>query len=249
MSVIVTGGTRGIGAGITKALCDSGALLTIGYQSDHQAAEKFTGELESCAGEVHAVSTDLTTMDGAITIVESALERYSIVDTLVSNMGPFLWRRISNTTPEEWDRMIAANLSSHFYLVSNLLPVMHENNKGNFIFIGGVGSGFITGHPLASAYNSAKVALAEFMRTLAIEEGPNGIRSNMIAPGIIDNGEYTDSYKERIPDEIPLRTIGEPDDIANAVKWLLSSESRYVNGSIIDVSGGYHLTINRNMID
>ncbi len=240
MSVIITGATRGIGAGIALYLSNLGAKLTLGYLENDEPALELKKKSKS---DIALYKGDLTSPDGAAGIVKTAIGRYGRVDALISNLGPFLWREISEMSPDEWDNMIKANLSSHFYLVSELLPGMRERKQGSFIFIGGIGSGLITGHPRASAYNAAKVGLAEFMRSLAVEEGPNGIRANMIAPGIIDNGEYTDGYKERIVDEIPLRYVGQPSDIASTVAWLLSGESAYITGSIIDVSGGYHLTM------
>jgi len=243
MSVIITGATRGIGAGIALKLARLGASLTLGYLDRDDQALSFKASLERENPNILLHKGDLTTATGAGGIVRAAIARYGRVDALVSNMGPFLWKSIAETSQQEWDHMIAANLSSHFYLVSQLLGAMRERGWGNFVFIGGVGSGQVTGHPRAAAYNAAKVGLAEFMRTLAIEEGPNGIRSNMIAPGVIDNGEYTDGFKERIVGDIPLGYVGQPDDIANAVAWLLSSDSGYVSGAIIDVSGGYHLTM------
>jgi 3-oxoacyl-[acyl-carrier protein] reductase len=243
MSVIITGATRGIGAGIASMLASRGVRLTLSYLSKDKEANALREQLEKYRAQVVLFKGDISNPQTAKALIETASEKYGRVDALVGNLGPFLWREIADTSVDEWNQIIGANLSAQFYLVRELIHGMRERGFGNFIFIGGVGSGQITGHPRASAYNTAKVALAEFMRTLAIEEGPNGIRANIIAPGIIDNGEYTEGFKERIVNEIPLRYVGQPEDIANAVIWLLSPESRYVNGAMIDVSGGYHLTI------
>jgi len=241
MSIIITGATRGIGAGIAAQLASRGARLTLGYLERDEPALALKENLENEGAHVALFKGDLATIEGAKGIVAVAEEAYGRVDALVSNLGPFLWKPIAEMSPREWDRMIQVNLSAHFYLVRELLEGMRERGCGDFIFIGGVGSGLVTGHPRASAYNAAKVGLAEFMKTLAVEEGPMGIRANMIAPGIIDNGEYTEGFKKRIVDEIPLGYIGRPTDIVHAVAWLLSPESAYVTGSVIDVSGGYHL--------
>ncbi len=242
-SVIITGATRGIGVGIANELARLGARLTLGYLENDDAAHELKQQLSEKFHTPALFKGDLTSPEGASGIVKSAMDAFGRVDALVSNLGPFLWKLITEMSVDEWDHMVRANLSAHFFLVRELLPHMHERNEGNFVFIGGVGSGQITGHPRSSAYNSAKVGLAEFVRTLAIEEGPHGIRANMIAPGVIDNGEYTDGFKERIVEEIPLGYIGEPEDIGKAVAWLLSPDSRYVTGAIIDISGGYHLTM------
>jgi len=243
LSVIITGATRGIGVGISGKLSALGAKLTLAYIEHDQHALNLEAELTATNPHVTIFKGDLTDPPAVKGLVEYALDKFGHVDALVSNMGPFLWRSVGEMSVGDWDYMVKANLSAHFYLVRELLPSMKKRGHGSFVFIGGVASGLIIGHPRATAYNSAKVGLAEFMRGLAIEEGPNGIRSNMITPGIIDNGEYTDSFKDRIVEEIPLRYIGQPTDIANAVAWLLSPESHYINGAIIDVSGGYHLTI------
>ena len=242
-SVIITGATRGIGVGIAEKLSSMGASLTLGYLENDITASQLEEKLSETNLNVTLFKADLTDPSGAAGIVAHANDKFGQVDALVSNLGPFLWRAVSEMSVDEWDGMIKANLSAHFYLVRELLPIMHKRKAGNFIFIGGVASGSIIGHPNATAYNSAKVGLAEFMRGLAIEEGPNGIRSNMIAPGIIDNGDYTYGFKERIINEIPAGYVGQPSDIANAVEFLLSPDSGYITGSVLDVSGGYHLRI------
>lgn len=241
LSIIITGATRGIGAGIAEKLSLLAASLTLGYIESDDTASALLGKLKKNNPNVIIHKGDLSTQEGARGIASAAFENFGRVDVLVSNLGPFLYRDIFETSVDEWDLMIATNLSSHFYLVKELLPGMRERSKGNFIFIGGTGSGQVTGHPKSAAYNAAKVGLAEFMKSLAVEEASNGIRSNMIAPGVIDNGEYSNGFRDRIVKEIPMCKIGEPADIANAVAWLISEESRYVTGTVIDVSGGYHL--------
>jgi len=241
MRIIITGATKGIGAGIAWVLASRGASLVLGYLSDDKSANSLVENLGEFKTKIYQFKKDTTDFSGARAIVEFANEKLGGVDALVSNLGPFLFRSIADTSHEDWDKMIRANLSSHFYIVKNLLPEMRERKKGDLIFIGGVGSGTVSGHPMASAYNAAKTGLAEFVKTLAFEEGPNGIRANMIAPGIIDNGEYSEGFRERMPSEIPLRRIGAPEDIGNAVAFLLAPESGYITGAIIDVSGGYHI--------
>jgi 3-oxoacyl-[acyl-carrier protein] reductase len=239
-SIIITGATRGIGAGITRELAKRGARLTLGYLDMDDPALKLKDELEKHT-RVVLHKGDTTTPEGAEAIVKTAIETYGEVNALVSNLGPFLYKSIEEMDMHDWDKMIRSNLSAHFYLVKHLLPSMRTAGDGHFIFIGGVGSSLIMGHPKGSAYNAAKTGLAEFMRTLAVEEAPHGVRANMICPGIIDNGEYSENFRNRIVADIPLGYIGEPQDIANAVAFLLSPESRYITGAIIDVSGGYHL--------
>lgn len=241
LSVVITGATRGIGAGIAEMLSNLGAKLTIGHLERDEPALELLNKLKKNNPNVILHKCDLSTPDGARAIIEAANREFGKVDVLVSNLGPFLYRSIDETTIEEWDLMVATNLSTHFYLVRELLNGMRERKYGNFIFIGGVDSGQVRGHRKSAAYSAAKTGLADFMKSLTAEEAGNGIRSNMIAPGIIDNGEYSNGFRERIVTEIPMGYIGEPSDIANAVAWLMSDESRYVTGTVIDVSGGFHI--------
>jgi NAD(P)-dependent dehydrogenase (short-subunit alcohol dehydrogenase family) len=241
LSVVITGATRGIGAGIAGKLAIHGAKLTIGYLEKDEPALALQKKLAKDNPNIALYKGDLSTPDGAQAIIETARKKFNRVDVLVSNLGPFLYRSIAETSIDEWDSIVASNLSAHFYLVKELLPEMKIRGKGNFIFIGGVDSGQVRGHRLSAAYSAAKTGLANFMKSLAAEEAINGIRSNMVAPGVIDNGEYSDGFRERIVKEIPMGYIGKPEDIANAVMWLMSDESSYVNGAVIDVSGGYHI--------
>jgi 3-oxoacyl-[acyl-carrier protein] reductase len=96
----------------------------------------------------------------------------------------------------------------------------------------------IAANPSTAHYAAAKAALAILMRTVAVEEGPNGIRANMVCPGFIDSGNYSDEFREKAVAEIPLRRIGEPDDVAKPVCWLLTDEASYVTGAIINAGGG-----------
>ena len=241
LNVLITGATQGIGAGISLRLCELGANVMSGYLENDQTAGVLTLQAEGLKGKLSIFKRDTTTVKGAKEFIRAGIKKFKKVDALVSNLGPFLYRSIAETPVKEWDEMIVSNLSSHFYLAREILPHMKKWKKGSLVFIGGVGSGEVTGHPMAGAYNAAKVGLAEFMKTLAGEEAKNGIRSNMVAPGIIDNGEYSDGFRERIVGAIPMGYIGEPEDIAEAVAWLLSPGSSYVTGTVIDVSGGYHL--------
>ena len=241
LSVIITGATRGIGAGIAEKLSSHGANLTLGYLEKDESAHSLLKKLTKENPNIILHKDDMSTPDGARGITKAARDRFGRIDVLVSNLGPFLYRSIADTSTDEWDIMIASNLSAHFYLVKELLPEMTARGGGNFIFIGGVGSGEVRGHRMSAAYSAAKTGLANFMKSLAAEEAGHGIRSNMIAPGIIDNGEYSEGFRERIVNDIPLGYIGESSDIANVVAWLMSNESRYVTGTVIDVSGGYHI--------
>jgi 3-oxoacyl-[acyl-carrier protein] reductase len=240
LSVIVTAGTRGIGEGISRELARRGMSLTLSYLDRDEQALKVCHELEELT-TMQLYKGDLTSAEGAGELVRKAIEKFGKVDALVSNLGPFLYKSIVDTSVEEWDMMIKANLSSHFYLVKALLSHMRERKSGNFVFVGGVGNDLIKGHAKSSAYYAAKIGLGDFVRSLAIEEAGNGIRANMVSPGVIDNGEYSEGFRKRIIDEIPVGYMGEPKDIANMVGYLMSEEARYITGAIIDVSGGYHL--------
>ncbi|HKQ97027.1 MAG TPA: SDR family oxidoreductase, partial [Candidatus Polarisedimenticolia bacterium] len=166
-------------------------------------------------------------------------------DILVNNVGPFLEKPLAATTDEEWRRMIDGNLGSAFWCARAVLPGMRARRSGSIVNIGALNAEISPGmtHD-APAYSIAKTALMMLTRTLARAEGPNGIRVNAVGPGFIETESYADwspKEQERWRSQIPAGRFGRPEEVAEAVAWLVSDKATYVSGAILTVHGGLWL--------
>jgi 3-oxoacyl-[acyl-carrier protein] reductase len=179
-------------------------------------------------------------------MVQQGIAELGAIDVLVCNAAIRPHKSLSETSLEDWHRVMAVDLHSAFYLARAVVPGMKERGRGSIIALGGQSS--ITGRPNTAAVTAAKSGLLGLIRSLAAELGPFGIRANMVMPGFIDTerryAEWYPEFKERPPGapeqvkEIPLRRLGRPEDIADACVFLASEASSYVTGDTIRVMGG-----------
>ncbi len=237
---LVTGGTRGIGKGIATGLAREGARLAIAYRSNKAAAQNTLRQLQAEGVECFAVETDVTNPAKVNFLVETVLERYSRLDILVNNVGEFRWRLLGESTLEEWQEILASNLMSALYASKAALPTMRRQRWGRIINLGAVGAERAFGQAKISAYAAAKAAVVAFSRSLAIEEGKNGITVNVVNPSNLDEKELTLAEARRIRDA--RYPVGRPltgDDVAAAVNFFASEEADYITGQVLNVSGGW----------
>lgn len=239
---LVTGGTRGIGKGIATALGRGGARLAIAYRSNKAAAQNMLRQLQAEGCECFAVETDVTDPSKVNFLVETVLDRYGRLDILVNNVGEFRWRLLAESTLEEWREILNSNLLSVLYTTKAALPAMRRQRWGRIINLGAVGAERAFGQAKISAYAAAKAAVVAFSRSLAIEEGRNGITVNVVNPSNLDEKELTLDEARRIRDA--RYPVGRPltaEDVATAVKFFASEEADYVTGQVLNVSGGWLL--------
>jgi NAD(P)-dependent dehydrogenase (short-subunit alcohol dehydrogenase family) len=179
-------------------------------------------------------------------MVRQGIEELGAIDVLVCNAAIRPHKSITETTLEDWHRVMAVDLHSAFYLARVIVPGMKERKRGSIIALGGQSA--ITGRPNTAAVTAAKSGLLGLIRALAAELGPFGIRANMVVPGFIDTerryAEWYPEFQQRPPGapeqvkEIPLRRLGRSEDIADACVFLASEASSYVTGDTIRVMGG-----------
>jgi len=235
---LVTGGTRGIGLGIAERLAREDKTVVVNYHSNEAAAADALALLRPLCPAVMAVQADVAVPAAAQTLVEQVVSRFGRLDILVNNVGPFLVRSPFDTTVEEWRYILDANLSSAFYCAKFILPVMRRQGSGNIINLGSLNCETARGAPTTTAYNAAKAALVVLTKSLARTEGQHGIRVNMVNPGFMDTYATTASDREQMPAVIPLGRLGRPEDVAEAVSYLVSDAAAYVTGAVINVHGG-----------
>src|SRR6266699_3959353 len=248
-TALVTGASRGIGRATAAALARAGAHVLVHYGRSVRDAESLVVDIRSKGGRADAIRADLGTPEGATLL---AKEVRSIVgkqlDVLVSNAGISKAATIKDHTVEDFDNLFATNVRSPFFLVQQLLPVLHEGS--NIIVISSIGAHGAIGkpgldNPSILAYASTKGALETLVRKWAAILGPQGIRVNAVAPGVIDavmsNFTKTEGGRDATLGMQALRRIGRPEDVADVVAFLASDKARWITGASIPVDGGSKL--------
>ena len=237
-SAIITGGGSGIGFACAKLFSNEGAKVAIIGRRKNRL-ELAAKETE---GQVLPIVGDLTNDNDLDNLVSKTLNAFGKIDIVVNNGGIFAGSPIHETDDKEWDRIMNTNIKSAFQLTKRVLPHMIERRTGVFIHISSI-AGLIA-IPGVAAYNVSKGALLQFNRSIAMEYGPLGIRSNAICPGLVKTEMTEDLMKdEELMQEwskdYPIGRFGVPEDIASACLYLASDESSFVTGVALPVDGGF----------
>ena len=238
--IIVTGGSRGIGAEIVKTLAKEGYTVILNYNKSEECAKNVKNELAQLEITVDIFKADVSKLEEAINLVQYTLEKYKKIDVLINNAGISQSKLFTEITNEDWNYMINNNLNSVFYCTREAVKNMIHNKQGLIINISSIWG--ITGASLEVHYSTAKAGIIGFTKALAKELGPSNIRVNAIAPGIINtnmNKEYSVDEINKIKEEIPLERIGNVDSIAKCIKWII--EDDYTTGEVISINGGWHM--------
>jgi 3-oxoacyl-[acyl-carrier protein] reductase len=235
-TVIVTGGSKGIGRGIAKRFGAAG--LNVLVVSRHLGeAEKVAAEIGSKASGFAADVAEPGTGDAMAAV---ALDRYGSIDVLCANAGIFPAAKLGEMTAADFDQVIGTNLKGCFLSVSAVLPAMKAQKKGRIILTSSI-TGPITGYPGWSHYGASKAGQLGFMRTAAIELAPFNITVNAVMPGnIFTEGmdELGPAYIAKMEASIPMKRLGSVDDIANAALFFASEEAAYITGQQMVIDGG-----------
>ena len=232
---IVTGGTRGIGAAISRRLVARGIRVVAVYRGDTAAAEALEKELDGLS----ARRVDLADPQACVALVESVVAEYGRLDHLVNNAGLLLEARSVDTGIEDWDRTVAVNLSSAFHLARTAIPAMRDAGYGRIVNVSSVTA--VMGSPSEAAYGAAKAGLHGLTRSLARETARAGITVNTVVPGVFDTdmtASMPEKTREAIRRMIPVGRRGNPDELAAAVEFLLGDDAAYCTGSVLTVDGG-----------
>jgi 3-oxoacyl-[acyl-carrier protein] reductase len=241
-TALVTGSTRGIGRAIALRLGRDGYRVVLNYAADEGAAGEALIAARAIRDDAVLLRADVTRIDEAARLVEEVVRRCGRLDVLVNNVGPWLERPLADTTDAEWRRMVDGNLGSAFGCIRAALPVMRRQRGGSIVNVGALSAEVSPGMPLeAPAYFAAKSALMMLTRSLARSEGPQGLRVNAVSPGFIETENYADweeSQKSHLRATIPLGRFGRPEEVAEAVSFLVSERAAYVSGAVLHVHGG-----------
>ena len=237
---VVTGGSRGIGAAIAKVLAKNGAYVVINYQSRMDCAEAIVRGIEEEGGVSYAIKCDVSKPDDVKNLMDEVINRYGKVDILVNNAGITRDRTFRKLTSEAWNEVIDVNLNSVFYTTSAVINHMLEQNYGRIINISsiiGQAGGFGQ-----TNYAASKAGIIGLSKSLALETAKNGITVNTVCPGFIETemvGEMPENVKEGIISKIPMKRLGQTEEIAEAVLFLI--QANYITGQSINVNGGLYM--------
>lgn len=239
--ILVTGGSRGIGAGIVQHLADLGAHVAFTYSSNQESAEKILSNLKNPSNHM-MVQMDVSNETSMNEAIAKVLEKFQGLDGLVNNAGITKDQLILRMSLEDFDQVYQVNLRGAFYCSKLVLKPMLKARKGSIVNISSVVGH--TGNPGQTNYTATKAGVEGFSRSLALELSSRNIRSNCVAPGFIESDmtqELNEEQKEKMFSRIPLGKVGSAKDVANAVAFLLSDSSNYITGHTLHVNGGLYM--------
>jgi acetoacetyl-CoA reductase len=234
---IVTGGTRGIGRSIAEALHDAGYKVAANYAGNAEAAQQFTKETG-----IRAYRFDVSKYDACVDGVKSIEADLGAVDVLVNNAGITRDAVLHRMKPEQWGEVIATNLTSCFNMCRVVIDGMRERSFGRIVNIGSINGQ--AGQYGQVNYAAAKSGIHGFTKALAQEGAAKGITVNAIAPGYIDTDmvrAVPPNVLEKIVARVPVGRLGQADEIARGVLFLVSDEGGFVTGSTLSINGGQHM--------
>ena len=232
MNVVITGGSRGIGAACVRLFAARGDTVSFLYEKEHEAAQAVARETGA-----RAICCDVADEQA----VRRAFAGMGGVDVLVNNAGICHYGLISQITPDEWRRIVAVNVDGAFYCIRAALPSMLARQSGAIVNISSMWGQ--VGASCEAAYSATKGALIALSKALAKELGPSHIRVNAVAPGVIQTdmcANIAHEVLESLREDTPIERLGTPDDIAQAVAYL--ADAPFVTGQVLGVSGGFVIT-------
>ena len=245
-TAFITGASRNIGRAIALAFANEGADLVLNTRVNRDELDAVAAECRKAGVRVVPVLGDIADAGAVEEMVYGGVAELGGIDVLVCNAAIRPHTAVTETSVEDWHRVMGVNLHSAFYLARAVVPGMKERRRGSIIAVGGQSS--LTGRPNTAAVTAAKTGLLGLIRALAAELGPFGIRANMVIPGTMDTerryAEWYPEFRHAPPGapeqlkQIPLGRLGRPEEIADACVFLASDASSYITGDEIRVMGG-----------
>ncbi len=242
---LVTGGGRGIGKAISLALAKDGATIAVNYRRDEEAAKETVAEIEKLGAKAKAYSASVEDWDQDVAMVEQVISDFGHVDILINNAGiASRGQGVADTDPAEMERVVRTHAFGPHYLSKLVLPSMRSQPRGDIVMISSVAARGLG--PNGAPYNMGKAAMEALAMTLAKEERRDGVRVNVVRPGLTETEmgsrlaratQGVQSMRD-IDARSPFGRVCQPEDIAEAVRFLVSDSAFYITGQTIEVDGG-----------
>ena len=236
----VTGASRGIGRAIAKQCAASGATVVACARDDH--AQPVVDEIVASGSTAIAQRLDVTDADSVAEAVCAVIDRCGQIDIFINNAGIVRDQLMMRMKPEDWDAVLATNLTAAFQCTQAVLRPMLKRRHGRIISIGSVVGQ--SGNPGQANYAASKAGLIGFTKALAREVASRGITVNVVSPGMIETDMTVGldaTVRERLANQIPIGRFGTPSDVAAAVCFLASDEAAYITGQVLSVNGGMYM--------
>lgn len=241
-SVIVTGGSKGIGKGIALVFARAGAKVLI-VGRDEVALKRCADELSQTPGQVSWFQAEIGNREDCQAMASAAVERHHGIDVLCANAGIFPSARLESMTPDDLEQVLSTNLKGTIWSVQACIPELERSGHGRIVLTSSI-TGPITGYPGWSHYGASKAAQLGFMRTAAMELAPKKVTINAVMPGnVMTEGldGMGQDYLDQMARSIPLGRLGSVDDIGNAALFLATDEASYITGQTLVIDGGQAL--------
>ena len=236
---LVTGGAKGIGRATALRLADEGWAVAFCWRTSGEAAHETASLLEARGVPVLHGPYDVSRPGACEDLVGRVLGEWGRVDALVNAAGPYHRQALLDTSLDDWHAMFDGNLHPLFYLTRLVAPGMKDRRWGRIVGFGIAQADRLMGQPNLAPHFIAKVGVVILVRTLARVLGPYGITANAVSPGYIDTGNLPPEELQQALTSIPAGHVGQPEDVASVVRFLVSEEASYVNGAHVLVSGGW----------
>ena len=238
-TVLVTGGSRGIGKEVALKYAENGYNIVINYVSSNTDVEELKKEFEQKGAEALILKADVTNTQEVENVVNKAIEKFGTIDVLVNNAGITKDNLLMRMTEEEFDKVININLKGTYVVTKAVIKYMMKKRCGSIINLSSVVG--VAGNAGQCNYSASKAGIIGFTKSLAKELSSRNIRVNAVAPGFIETdmtSVLSDSVKENINSQIPLKRMGSPREVANVIYFLGNDDSSYITGQVINVDGG-----------
>ena len=236
---LITGGTRGIGKAIAIKFAKNGYNLVLNYVSDRTNLEDLENEFKKYNVEILFIKTDVSKFEDCENMAKQAIEKFGKIDVLVNNAGITKDCLLLRMTSKDFEKVIDINLKGTFNVTKSIVPYMMKKRTGKIVNISSVVG--VSGNAGQCNYAASKAGIIGFTKSIAKELASRNILANCVAPGFIDTdmtSVLSDSVKENINAQIPLKRMGSSEEIANSVYFLAGDENTYITGQVLNVDGG-----------